>query len=929
MPISALALPEEAATVTMVTMPEKVEYSVEPGTDLNLVGLPTALEVKTSRDIDGDGDSAAGALEEKAVIWQGDYDKDAAGVYTLTAAFADSDLVFNEMPKVSIKVEGPVVAELADRRGESRASHEETAKATDKIYVSSTGADNSATGSQERPYGTLAKAVEMVAPGGVVAIVNDLVINKGVRLVDKSVVIEAAGSMPVTVTRGDSFATTNDVARSWYNPAMIEVTGSSNLTLSNIVLDDAGKFEGTKFLSQTTEGGTSLNLSRVQDAIVSVYSGSSLRVVDTRLKNFGGMSAIRTAGKGIRVDMEGTSEITIDLASYTPQKRYAGVWAQGDDSTIFNMGSDAKITNLITPALSLDNTTAVVSGEISGNRATGITSNRGTVSIEESGTITNNTGSTLAGGIYANQGTKLNIRGKITNNSSLGRGGGIYVQGNGAGSTAVLEADGEISGNSSFKPGGGVNVDQASNFIMRGGSVVNNNAGDGTGSGIFLRRGARFTMEDGKVTGNGSEGEAPGKDIAIQGGIRDYGRMGYASLSEKAKDHIGPDQIYLADEKKSVFSTENSGLLTIGDLSAADKTNIKSSVTSVGLTYLESVWTKPESNVTAFEITRPETSNREEPFYAALVKTDDEANLLSDDYSYYAVAAAPTGRLSVSVPTPATTDNYAIAIVQGAGPVLTEQPESVYASYGESAAFKVEARASSGTVGYQWQKSVDDGITWTDVPGAHKATYTTSAVVDIDNENLYRCRVTGSVVPVTLYSDAAKLTVTLPIAISPSNTFEKGNAPDLTITVGSSLSVKASLNLNQVILGGGVLTEGSQYTSADGSIIVSLPSSYLNTLAVGTYALEITTKNTPYEKLSARAEITVTPQGATPSVFSPGDNASSSKSNENISKPTALPIPSTGDSIILVGAASGFCLVGVIVLIVALRRIKREDKAFL
>lgn len=815
------------------------------------------------------------------------------------------------------------------------------------LYVSSTGDDTVGTGEASAPYASLAKAVAVASSGSTIVVMDDIVATGCARITDKDLVITSATSTPVTITRGDGFAVIRDTARRWYNPAMIELTGDTNATLSNIILDDAGKYQGTLFTAQDTAGGSSgaensMNTERVQDAIVALYAvnAGSLTLDNAQLKNYGGLSAIRATNPNARVNMTNGSTITVDSPSYgTGNSRKGGVWLQGNSVT-FEMQSGTSITNLYSYAIFPEGSTVNMNGELSRNHSTALASNGGNVVIGPDGVVANNSGGNTGGGVYANTGSTLVVKGKIVNNSGSGRGGGLYVQANGTPSTATLEEGGEISGNTSLSPGAGVNVDQASNFIMNGGTITGNKALIGSGSGVYLRRGAQFVMNGGSLLGNGSSASTKGKDIALQTGSTSTARMGSVTLNSDDPTTVGPDQVYYEDEKKCVYYAGSNDKLTVGDLSAAGRTAIKADVAAAGLTYLESMVVRPEYETTDLEITKPSAANATDPFYAAVVETD-ALGVPVGTYSYHMVDVAPSGNLSVSIPSSTSAAGHAVAIAQAPGPVITKQPEDASVLYNETATFEVTAEAPSGTVSYQWQKSTDGGATWVDVVGANAATYTTPALIDTDNGNLYRCAVACSAVNITLHSDAASLVVSLPISVSPSNTFEQGRAPDTTVTVGSSLSVKASLNLDEVILDGAVLAEGTDYTSADGSIIINLPASYLNTLAVGTYSLEVTTKNAPYEGLSARTDLTVilaiTPPGndiTGPGEDAPqpgggtGDPAVPPSAGGAPSGKTAPLMPVTGDGAAVLPLAAAAFVSGLVVCAGALlaRRARRSAK---
>ena len=114
------------------------------------------------------------------------------------------------------------------------------------IYVSSSGNDDINNGTETNPYATLAKAVDVAGSGATIYVMSDLTMTKCARYYNKNLTITSLGENAFTVTRGDGFETQSDTARSWYNPAMIEVQGNQEgaecgLTLTNIILDDAGR----------------------------------------------------------------------------------------------------------------------------------------------------------------------------------------------------------------------------------------------------------------------------------------------------------------------------------------------------------------------------------------------------------------------------------------------------------------------------------------------------------------------------------------------------------------------------------------------------------------------------------------------------------------------------------------------------------------
>ena len=251
--------------------------------------------------------------------------------------------------------------------------------ATD-IYVSSAGDDTDGDGSAGKPYATLVKAVTKAKSGATIYVMSDLTMTECARFYSKSLTITSGEGGPYTVTRSEGFAAQNDIARSWYNPAMIEVqtTGDvgASLTLTNIILDDAGKHEGTVFAQAVSDDGTgtsdtSQNAVYVQDAIIASNATvpSTITLGDGAvLRNFGGMSAVRVTNRAQLVMKSGS--VIEDASSITRSKGDAGsvgpagaVWLQGSD---FKMENGAEIKNVNGRAVYADGGEVTVGGTISG-----------------------------------------------------------------------------------------------------------------------------------------------------------------------------------------------------------------------------------------------------------------------------------------------------------------------------------------------------------------------------------------------------------------------------------------------------------------------------------------------------------------------------------------------------------------------------------
>lgn len=262
------------------------------------------------------------------------------------------------------------------------------------VYVGSTNAaddtDHGATA--EAPYASLKYAVEQANDGDTVYVMNDFEIDGCVVVWEKSVTISGYGAdgQPITLTRAESFDTTSDTSRGWYNPAMFEVGGNAGhwtLTLNNIVLDDAGRRkEGAHFL-QALSGGTPVTVNGVekkvagtdivQDAIIASYDGHGSVTLGEGavLKNFGGMSAVRITGGGtltmlagsaILDDMENINRDRVQLEGADVDYGVAGaVWLQGANLVMAD-GSEIRDINPGRGVYADGNCSVDIAGDFSG-----------------------------------------------------------------------------------------------------------------------------------------------------------------------------------------------------------------------------------------------------------------------------------------------------------------------------------------------------------------------------------------------------------------------------------------------------------------------------------------------------------------------------------------------------------------------------------
>ena len=256
-------------------------------------------------------------------------------------------------------------------------------RASSSVYVSADGEDTN-DGSMEKPYATLAKAVEKAPDGATIYVMSNLTMQVCARYYGKDLTITSGDGGPYILTRGDDFAAHQDSARSTYNPALIEVDSTdgpntASLVLTNIILDDDGKHEGSYFVQadsegdgHTTVGSTEVgNTDIVQDGMIATYNGvGTITLGDGAiLKNYGGMCAVRlSSGELI---MEEGSQI-IDDREIVREKGAKGsfgpagaIWIQGGTLTMNGgvIGGDEGVT-MNGRAVYVDSGTANIGGTI-------------------------------------------------------------------------------------------------------------------------------------------------------------------------------------------------------------------------------------------------------------------------------------------------------------------------------------------------------------------------------------------------------------------------------------------------------------------------------------------------------------------------------------------------------------------------------------
>lgn len=470
-----------------------------------------------------------------------------------------------------------LLSEYGEQKNAPKAADPAAQNDAAEIYVSSTGNDEQNTGTKDLPFATLAKAVDAAADGTTIYVMSDLTMDQCARFYDKSLKITSGEGGPYTIKRSADFKQQSDTARSWYNPAMIEVQSSSassvGLTLSNIVLDDAGMHEGTVFAQAVSGDGNEDNTVYVQDAIIASNATVPCTVTlgkDAVLRNFGGMSAVRATDQA-KIVMESGSVIEDTLTGYTRTKGSGAdsvgpagaIWLQGG-TLVMEEGS--KIRNMDGRGVYADGGKVEIGGAFSS-----IAANKGAMWQANSGIVIhlrNNAEGTLTSTaliekissgsmIYCAGGAKsfkMENGSKITDCPKL-NGNVIYAK------NCTVVIDGEISnvyatGNHILQTDGGTAV-----TIGENGRILNNHAYYGA---VYINGTDEHLDIYGKINGNICANRGGGVVLSNNGGNHNATMYEGAEICNNKAEQTGGGAMI----SKGVF-TMNGGTIS-GNISGTN-----------------------------------------------------------------------------------------------------------------------------------------------------------------------------------------------------------------------------------------------------------------------------------------------------------------------------------------------------------------------
>ena len=230
-------------------------------------------------------------------------------------------------------------------------------------------------------------------------------------------------------------------------------------------------------------------------------------------------------------------------------------------------------------------------------------------------------------------------------------------------------------------------------------------------------------------------------------------------------------------------------------------------------------------------------------------------------------------------------------------PSITTQPGNATVKAGETATFTIAASGDNLT--YQWKINRNDGNGWVNIAGANAVSYTTSTVDKSCNGFQYKCVVSNSAG--NEESNSAILTVQdaggSDNPDTPNNTYQiiDGANSSWTHDSDGNITIRGNGDFSKFtgVKVDGNLIDRNNYTAKEGSTIITLKASYLNTLSAGTHTVEIL-----WTDGSASTTFTTKANISDNSNNNQNDNNNSDSSDDKPSSGTDKKddVPKTGDN---------------------------------
>lgn len=289
------------------------------------------------------------------------------------------------------------------------------------------------------------------------------------------------------------------------------IINGGTLTMETGVVIEAGCRGVKQNATFTMNGGTIRPASSTKGAYRGIYAAGG-----TTNMNGGKISGFNATEAGCAIYGEKTATINLNGGEITGN-------TTASSGTVFAKGT----VNLYEGASISGNTAANGGGVALGLlKTTEPTQDApGTLNLR-GGTISNNTATSMGGGVYVEYGTANVYSGTISDNTAPYGAGVQLAKSSGPKASMTMEG-GSITGNTvthASDNGGAVCLFSDSSFTMNDGSITDNKKGTscGTNAGVHVGNSAFFTMNGGEISGNDGGGITnKAKVLTITGGSVD------------------------------------------------------------------------------------------------------------------------------------------------------------------------------------------------------------------------------------------------------------------------------------------------------------------------------------------------------------------------------------------------------------------------
>lgn len=188
---------------------------------------------------------------------------------------------------------------------------------------------------------------------------------------------------------------------------------------------------------------------------------------------------------------------------------------------------------------------------------------------------------------------------------------------------------------------------------------------------------------------------------------------------------------------------------------------------------------------------------------------------------------------------------------------ISAQPTSANTTAGTGASFSITATGDG--LSFQWQLSVDGGVTWTAIAGATSATYAVTAVTPAMSGQEFRVVVTG--VSGSLTSSAVTLTVA-PVVVAVAISVQPANQ---TATAGGNVSFSVTAAGTSPTYQWQISSDGSTWSDLAGATNATVVLEAVATTASGTH-YRVLISNSAGSVTSAAVTLTVNAAAPAPSI---------------------------------------------------------------